>query len=138
MTQPPAKDATTGKAGSVTIEHHGSGTAYGLYAAADDSANETSDAAAGDYALSAGSANAPLWGTEPNAELSVGKIINESGASVRIHSYNGGDAVGIYAGSGISVTNDGSVAISGNAQNAYGIYGAGQNDIINAGDISSP
>lgn len=64
---------------------------------------------------------------------SSGTVTNDAGASVAIKSYNGGDAVGIYSNIGGTVINKGSVAISGNAENAYGIYGEGQNTITNEG-----
>ena len=131
-----AVDKTTGSAGSVNIEHKGTGAAYGIYAAVPETSGttgETTDNAglSGKLDISSGATGSLTPDTPPTA----GTVINEAGASVNIHSHNGGDAYGIYAGTGGTVINSGSVNITGNAENAYGIYGEGQNTITNAGDI---
>ena len=131
-----AVDEATGSAGSVNIEHKGTGAAYGIYAAVpetSDTTGETTDNAglSGKLDISSGAIGSLTPDTPPTA----GTVINEAGASVNIHSHNGGDAYGIYAGTGGTVINSGSVNITGNAENAYGIYGEGQNTITNAGDI---
>ena len=60
-------------------------------------------------------------------------IYNRQGASIEIANNNGGRAVGIHASEGGSVTNEGNITITGDTASgtAIGIYGEGQNTIIN-------
>ena len=59
-------------------------------------------------------------------------VYNREDASITIANNNGGTATGIYLAESANVENDGTIKIIGDSGTVYGIYGEGQNTIINS------
>ena len=103
-------DALTGSTGSITLEHYGSGTAYGMYGASDGSVMNMKGATIKIHSYNGGDA--------------VGMYANTGGSITNAGSIgitgNADNAYGIYGEGQNTITNSGDISVEG--KNAYGIY----------------